>query len=445
MLFLRWYREISLGFLGLCLTSCVTTGSKSTQLEPSTVSKPKFGKLGIDTSAINREVAPGDDFFMYANGSWFDSYELKPDEIRYGSFVQLKYDTEAQVRIIIDELSSQEHEKGSLEQKIKDYYSSYMNVEALNRLGVEPLKRYLTDIDQAHSLLDLMNLFGRARVDMLASPISTDIDFDRKNPQRYMLNIMHSGLSLPDKDYYLSDLAAFKSIRKNYRQHIARMFGFLGLNEAEAAEAAMLVFDVERKIAENHWARVDLRNRDKTYNIYTLVQLQTQFPGFDWQAFLKAAGVKLDDVEKVNVRTPSAVYPLVQLIREVPIDVWKLYLKFHLLSNSAAFLSESIADAHFSFFGTVLSGQTKQRDRWKRGVNLVASLHGLGEPLGKIYVARHFPPEAKKKMDELVENLRTAFRQRLNELEWMQPQTKKEAIAKLEVISAKYRLSQKMA
>ncbi|RMF66851.1 MAG: M13 family peptidase, partial [Alphaproteobacteria bacterium] len=393
--------------------------------------KPELGSWGVDLSARDLSVKPGDDFFRYANGTWLKTYKLKPDQVRYGSFNILRDKSEERVKAIIDELAASDHKPGSIEQKIADYFASFMDVDRLNQLGITPLADDLKAIAGIRDRTELVKIFAQADILGTDTPIGAFVSIDRKDPNRYLLTIGQSGLGLPDRDYYLAKGDRFQKIRTAYKAHIARMLHFAGYDDARAQQAAEAVFALETEMAKAHWPRTELRNRDKTYNVTTLDGLEKAYPGFPWRTAFQAAGIDPAKLDKINVAPPSAIKGLIALFEKTPLDVWKDYLTFHLITGNASYLSEEIDNANFAFYGKVLSGQQAQRDRWKRAVRLVGSRNGLGEAIGQIYVARYFPPSSKAMMLDLVENLRRAFRERITNLDWMGPETKKEALAKL--------------
>lgn len=388
-----------------------------------------LGSFGVELGNRDTAVKPGDDFDRYANGAWFDGYQLKDYETRYGSFNTLSDQAEEQVRVIIEELGGQELAAGSNEQKIRDLYRSYMDLDARNKAGIEPLKPLLDRIAAIESKADLVAAFGRASLDGTNTPFGGGISPDRKNPDRYLLNVGVGGLGLPDKDFYFNETERFQQIRAAYVKHIERMLGFAGI--ADAGPRAEAIMALETRIAEKHWDRVELRNRDKTYNLMPFAEFEKAYPGYDWAAHLKASGITKAPAE-INVTTPSAIAPIAAIVAETPIETWRDYLSFHAIDGNAGMLSEEIDEASFEFSGKMLQGQLAQKDLWKRGVAMVGSGWGLGDAVGQIYVARHFKPEAKKAMDELVENLRRALRQNIEQLDWMGEATKAEAFKKLE-------------
>jgi putative endopeptidase len=394
-----------------------------------TAAKPQLGSFGIDLGNRDLSVKPGDDFDRYANGRWFDNYQLRDYDTRFGSFNALSDQAEEQVRAIVEELQARKDLKpGSDEQKVRDLYASYMDTAARDAAGIAPLKPTLARIAGIDSIAALTAAFGRAGIDGTSSPVSGGVTLDRKNPDRYLVSIGVGGLGLPDKDFYINPEARFVQIRAAYLDHVAAMLGFTGV--ADARPRAEAVIALETELAKRMWDRAQLRDRDKTYNLRTFAQLREEFPGYDWAAHFAAQG--LQTPAEVNVSTPSAVGPiLAEVVAKTPFNVWRDYLTYHAVRNHAPMLSTEIDQAAFAFTGTVLQGQKTQRELWKRGVATVGGSGGLGDAVGRIYVARHFKPEAKAAMDDLVENLRTALRQNIETLDWMGDATKAEAYKKL--------------
>ena len=394
-----------------------------------TVAKPQLGSFGIDLGNRDLSVKPGDDFDRYANGRWFDNYQLRDYDTRFGSFNALSDQAEEQVHAIVEELQARKDLKpGGDEQKVRDLYASYMDTAARDAAGIAPLKPTLARIAGIDSIAALTAAFGRAGIDGTSSPVGGGVTLDRKNPDRYLVSIGVGGLGLPDKDYYLNAEPRFAQIRAAYLDHVATMLGFAGV--ADARPRAEAVIALETELAKRMWDRAQLRDRDKTYNLRTFAQLREEFPGYDWAAHFAAQG--LQTPAEVNVSTPSAVGPiLAEVVAKTPLNVWRDYLTYHAVRNHAPMLSTEIDRAAFAFTGTVLQGQKTQRELWKRGVATVGGSGGLGDAVGRIYVSRHFKPEAKAAMDDLVENLRTALRQNIETLDWMGDATKAEAYKKL--------------
>lgn len=388
---------------------------------------PELGSFGIDLSHQDPNTRPGDDFFRFASGLWLDSYELPADRSSHGSFNDLVDRSDERIRTIINELSSIEPAQGSMEQKVSDYYLSYMNTDALNELGISPLLPGLARLAEIDTLDELVSAFGRASIDTTATPISFRIGTDRSNSDRHQLGVSIGGIGLPDRDYYLEDTERFLEIREAYVAHIERMLDFAGVEDSTAKAATIL--EVETRISEHIWPRADRRNRDLTYNPMTYDEFLSAYPGFDWDSYFSAGG--LQDISDLNVTYPSAMAPIIDLVTDIPVADWNSYMTYHFISNNANLLSDEIDNENFSFYSTVLRGVPEQRERWERGVARVGASNSLGEALGQSYVQRHFPESAKQQMEALVENLRTALAESIEQLDWMSEQTKEEAMEKL--------------
>ena len=401
-----------------------------------TAAKPVLGAYGIDFTAADSKVKPGDDFARHANGHWLDTYVLKDYEISYGSFDTLSDQAEAQVKQIVQGLQARTDLKpGSDEQKVRDYYASYMDQAARDAAGIKPIAPMLARIDAIKTASALIAQFGRENLDASNSPISLGIDVDRKNPDRYYASVSVGGLGLPDKDYYVNTDQRFVKIRAAYVDNIATMLGLTGVPAAEAKPRAEALLALETALAKNHWDRAERRDSDKTYNLMSWADFNTAYPGYDWAAHLKAQGTPVPS--DINVNTPSAMAPIVALVKDTPLATWKDYLRYNALRGNAGYLSKQVDDANFAFRGKVLSGAEAQRDPWKRAVATVAETDGLGDAVGKIYVAQYFKPESKVAMDELVANLRAALRANIDKLDWMGASTKQEAYHKLDTFNPK--------
>ncbi|MDI9238426.1 M13 family metallopeptidase [Lysobacter sp. LF1] len=396
--------------------------------------KPELGSFGVDLSARDLSVKPGDDFNRYVSGQWLKTYELKDYETSFGSFNALRDRSEEQVHGLIEGLQRRTDLKaGSNGQKVRDYYASYMDRTARDAAGIAPLQPVLTRIAAIDSKAALIVAFANADLDASASPVRLGVELDRKNPDQYLVGLNVGGLGLPDKDYYLNPDARFVAIRQAYVQHIQRMLGFAGVTDGKARAEQVLA--LETALAKPQWERAKRRDRDKTYNPVSFADLQKQFPSYDWAAHLKSQ--EMPQPDRVNVVTPDAVQPVLDVIAATPLPVWRDYLAFHAVDGNASVLSRAIDDASFEFNGKVLGGQKAQRDDWKRAVAVVGAKEGLGDAVGEMYVARYFKPESKKAMDQLVENLRAALRQNIQNLDWMGEATKAEAYRKLETFRPK--------
>ncbi len=387
----------------------------------------ELGTFGIDLLHQDPGTRPGDDFFRFANGRWLDSYELPADRSTYGSFSVLADRSDERVKIIITDLTSIEAAQASMGQKISDYYLSYMDTAALNDLGISPLLPGLSRLSEIDTQEELLAAFGRARIDTTASPIHFRIGADRSDPDRHQLDLSVGGIGLPDRDYYLEDTEQYINVRAEYLAHIERILNFA--NSEDSAAKATTVLEVETRIAAHIWPRATRRNRDLTYNPMSYQDLLTTYPDFDWDSYFAAAGIQ--DLQDLNVSYPSAMTPIIDLVAEIPVAHWNSYMTYHFISNNASVLSEEIDNENFYFYSTVLNGVPEQRERWERAVARVGSRASLGEAVGQIYVKRHFPESAKQQMNDLVENLRAALAQSIEQLDWMGEETRQEAILKL--------------
>lgn len=384
--------------------------------------QPQIGAFGLDLSARKPGVKPGDDFYAYANGSWVDSFTIPPDRSSYGSFVKLAELSEQRVREIIESSSKAAAAPGSNQQKVGDFYASFMDQDGIDAKGLSPIEANLARIAAAKSRDDIARLFGSPGY---SSAFEVSIGPDLKNPDRYAINIGQSGLGLPDRDYYLSDDAKLKSIRGQYTAHIERMLTLAHIDKAQAKAQQILAF--ETNLARVQWPIEERRKTEANYNPRTKAQLRSYAPGFDWQVFFDAS--EIGGRSNFILNELTAIRDSAKLIGSTPLDTLKAYLEYHYLADHASVLPKDIDKENFAFNGTVLSGTPQQRERWKRGVAAVGG--ALGDAVGQLYVTQYFPPEAKAKMETLVANLRIALGERLEALSWMSPETKKRAQEKL--------------
>ncbi len=394
-------------------------------------SKSKSPSLGVDLANFDTAVRPQDDFFRYVNGSWLDRKEIPSDQARYGAFDELREKAEQDLRLIVEELVETDAEVGTEARQIGDLYRSFMAEEKLRELGPAPLRQDLERIAALGTAEDLLVLFGEAIHSGWSTPLGLFISQDQGRSDRYIVYFSQAGLGLPDRDFYLRNDERSTQILNAYRAAMERLLGLAGL--AEVRQTAERVLELETRIAEKHWTRVQNRDRQATYNPTTIRDLSKQWPGFLWDRFL--TGADLAGIEEVVVRQPDYLGGLSALLEEVPLATWKDYLAWHLVRNAAPYLSSDFVEAHFDFYGRVLQGLQEMKPRWKRGLELVNGI--LGDALGKIYVQRHFPPEAKERMEKLVANLKTAFGLAIDDLDWMGEETKTEARLKLSHFNAK--------
>jgi len=379
---------------------------------------PDIGSFGFDVSGMDRSVKPGDDFYRYANGNWERLTAIPPDRSNYGMFGRLEELSEIRTHEILEEAARQ---PGS---KIGDLYASFNDERAVEAKGGAPLQPYAQAVRSIASPADLARVIGNNLRDGFGGPIGFYVGVDDKDPDQVMVTLTQSGLTLPDRDYYLKDDAKLVEARTAFLKYAARMLSLVGEGDVDARARAILAMETE--IARVHWTNVESRDADKLYNKMTLAALKAKAPEFDWDAFLKGAGVQADNM---LVSQPSAIAGEAAIIARTPLPVLRDYLTLHLIDDAAPYLSNEFVGAHFAFHGTVLSGTPQNKPRWKRGVALVKD--AMGEALGRIYVERYFPPEAKAAADQLVKNIVAALDQRLARLEWMTPETRAKARAKL--------------
>ncbi len=388
--------------------------------------------LGIDVAGMDRSVRPQDDFFRFVNGTWADKTAIPADMSNYGSFIVLRDKSQDAIKSIIDAVSAQKDApKGSTAQKVGDLYRSFMDTARIEALGLKPLEGELARINSLKSTAELPATFAYFARIGVGAPFSAGVGQDPKNSNQYVVSMGQSGLGLPDRDYYLRNDTKFEAIRKSYTEYIAQLFTLAGLPDPQGA--AQRVLALETQLAEKQWDRARNRDRNATYNKMTVAQLSQSAPGFEWRLWLNDLGGA--SVNEVIVRQPDYMQAATQILAATPIGTWKELLSFRLLDANAGLLPRAFVEADFNFAGKVLAGQQELRPRWKRGVSAVEGV--LGEEVGKLYVEKYFSPEAKTRMDALVKNLLAAFKEGINDLEWMSPATRAQAQEKLSKFTVK--------
>ena len=386
---------------------------------------------GINRENMDPEVPPHDNFYRFVNGRWLEETEIPSDRSRWGSFDELRETAEQQVLEIITELAEEEAEFGSDNQKIGDMFRSFKDTVRIEEAGLTPLEEELQNIDTLSSHQGLLAFWGHYQPYRFGAPFSVSVAQDLMQSDHYITYSGQSGLGLPDRDFYLNDDERSQQLLQQYKNYISRIWDAAGWEDGE--EAAERILDLETSIAEIHWTRVENRDRQATYNKKSLDELAELAPAIDWNLYLDQA--QLDDIDEIVVRQPSYLENLSELWQEIDLEDWKTYLRFHLIRQAASNLSSEFADAHFDFYGRVLSGQPEQRSRERRAVSATES--ALGFLVGKKYIDRHFPEEASARMDEMIDNLTVAFEESIKELEWMTDETKEEALSKLDNFNAK--------
>jgi putative endopeptidase len=409
-------------FLVVLTTAC--SGQSAAPLPAAAAPKPL--SAGVDTAGFDKSIRPQDDLYQFVNGRWLANTPIPADKGAYGGFYEAIDRTQDRLHEIVEGAAKTPNKApGSDQQKLGDFFTAFMDETRANQLGKAPLDPELARIDALKTKSDLVRHMARMVKLNMTSLVAGFVDGDAQDPKTAVLYLFQSGLGLPDRDYYLKDDPKLKEYRTKYLAHVTKMLALAGQTNPEAAAREIVAF--ETRLARSHWTNVESRDAVKTYNKVTLAELPKRFPGVDWDAWADEAGVK--GAGAVVVAQPSYFKAMAAAVGEIPVDRWKPYLKFHATEALAPYLSKEFVDARFDFYGRTLQGVTEMEPRWKRALNNLETT--LGEMLGKAYVDRHFKPEAKARMDRLVENLRGAFREGIDKLEWMGPETKKEAQAKL--------------
>lgn len=383
-------------------------------------------KSGVTKNNMDTLVKPGDNFDAYVNGMWIKNNKIPDDKASYGNFDILADKAEDNVKAIIEESAKGDFADGSNEQKIGDFYESYMDMKARDAKGISPLTDEFKNIDAIKDYNDLATYFGKANRSGNMIPFAVGVIEDFKDPTKYMLYTWQGGIGLPEREYYLLTDAKSQEIRTKYVAHITKMLELSGI--ANPADAATKIMALETAIATKHMKKEDTRNIPALYNKYAIADLNKLMPSFNWTAMLKNANIPASE-KNIVVSQVDYMKAADALIKSTPIDTWKTYLKWSVIDHNAASLTSALDKQNFEFFGKVISGTTKQREMWRRAVNAVNG--NLGEIVGEVYVKKHFTPEAKERMEALVKNLLKAYEASIKDLTWMTPETKKQALDKL--------------
>lgn len=387
---------------------------------------------GIDLSWVDDDVRVQDDLFAHVNGKWLESHVIPEDRSLDGAFHVLRDRAEENVRDIITECADADALSGSDAQKIGDLYASFMDTDHIDALGIGPIRGELDKIAAIGSTDDLSLRIGRLQRHGVGGLFGLYVDTDAKQSDRYLVHVVQSGLGLPDESYYREDKHA--ETRDAYTAHVGRMFALAGIDDSESR--ARTVLDLETALASHHWDVVARRDAEKTYNLLTFADFADAAGAFDVSTWLGGLGTSSDSTfAELVVGQPSFVTGAGGLIAARPLDEWKTWLTWKLLHSAAPYLSADFVDENFDFYGRTLTGAETIRDRWKRGVGFVED--AMGFAVGKLYVDKHFGPEAKARMDELINNLVAAYRRNITELEWMTPATREKALTKLEKFTPK--------
>jgi putative endopeptidase len=428
-------RKSPLVLAGLLLAGCSTNATKPAESPPQ-APKTEYGTWGVDLSARDLSVKPGDDYFMYANGSWYKNAVIPPDRSSTGSFQNLRITSEKRMIEIAGSLDAKPAEQlTDEERKLRDLYDAFTDQSQIEANGLKPAQGDLEKIAHAKTRADVAALMADPRLGAY-SVFGVSIGVDTKDSSKYSVNASQSGIGLPDRDYYLKSDPEVVKTQDAYRKHMSSMFALAGITDGDARAAR--IYSFEHKIAEVMWPREEQRDADKTYNPMSYSQLKKLAPQFPWDAFFKASRIPTKSPaggRQVIVAEKSAFPKIAKIFATTPVPTLRDYLTFHYLDSYAAYLPKRFDDETFAFYGTVIQGNTQQLPRNARAAHLIDGL--MGEALGKIYVAKYFPPEAKAKAQELIGNLLKAYDADIRTLDWMTDTTKQKALQKLSKFTVK--------
>jgi len=415
-------------FYGMVTLALVATTSCNNSQKKDMNTIPGFDLANLDTTA-----SPTEDFFQYATGGWQKNNPIPETESRWGAFNILYEQGQDKIKGLIEDAEKTAGEKGSDSQLIGDFYKSAMDSMAIEEAGLKPLQSRFDRIDALKSYKDFPAFFATNFKEGMGSPIAFYIGTDEKSSSDHLAQVVQSGLSLPDRDYYIVDNDRFKKIRAAYKDHLQKMFVLMGDDENTAKKNSETVFNIEKKIAEVSMSRIDQRVPENTYNKMTVAELQKLSPDYNWNQYFATLGLK--GVDNVNVSQVDFLKAINTQLKDTPIADWKTYFKWHLVNGNAAWLPNAFVKENFAFKSGVLRGVDVMKSREKRAVRMVNGT--LGDPLGKLFVAKYFPESSKKDVENLIENLRAAYIERVAQLDWMSAETKEKATEKLKAFTYK--------
>lgn len=389
-------------------------------------------KVGLDIAAMDKAVKPSEDFYKYANGTWVKNNPVPPAETRWGSFDELREENNRKIKDLVEEVAKDNAApKGSTRQQLRDYYLTAMDTVQLEKQDFEPLKPYLAKINNIQNKEQLLATTGELQRSGLRGMFRIYVTLDQKNSSRNIIYVAQSGLSLPDRDYYLKDDAKFTKIREQYAEHVTKMMTMIG--RKTAADDAKVILKIETEMARSHMSRVDQRDESKTYNPFTIEKLKASAPKVNWDGYF--AAVKCPVSYPMVVNQPAYMARLSQLVDSVSLNDWKTYLTWKTLTSAADNLSSRFENEDFAFYNTILNGQQQMKPRWHRSVNTVNGT--LGEIVGELYIKKYFSAEDKKRVEDMVKNILEVYKTRIASLEWMSPETREKALIKLAAFNTK--------
>ena len=395
--------------------------------------QPADLNAGILLANLDTTAQAGADFYQFACGGWMKNNPLPAEYSRFGSFDQLAENNRKQIQTLIEQLSAQQHEAGSVAQKVGDLYRIAMDSVKLNNDGVAPIREELAQIAALKEKGELYTLLGDLQRRGIYAYLALYVGADDKNSSMNAVQTYQNGLSMGERDYYLENDEATVKIREAFRAHVQKMFALAGFSEAEALQGMETVMEVETRLAKAFRSRTELRDPQANYNKMTMDELKSNYPTFGWDAFLTALNLK--EVKEVIVGQPASLQAAAEILDTLPLDRQARYLQWKLINASASYLSDALALQDFDFYGRTMRGTQQILPRWKRAVGTVSS--ALGEAVGQMYVEKYFPAAAKERMTTLVKNLQTSLGERINALAWMSDETKVKAQEKLAAFRVK--------
>ncbi|MFT6329132.1 MAG: putative endopeptidase [Bermanella sp.] len=427
-------KHLKKALLGLSVAIAVgacTPAQQSTEITPIAAEQKVALKSGIRTQNMDLSVQPGDNFFNYVNGTWLKTTEIPADKASYGNFAILADEAQEHVKAIIDAASQGDYAVGSDQQKVGDMYSSYIDIDNRNKVGIKPLKSEFDKIAKITNYDQLVEYFAYSVKYGYGTPISFFQYADFKSPNDYALYAWQAGIGLPDREYYFKEDEDGTKILAAYQAHIEKMFTLAGIENG--AKNAEMLLALETKIAQEHMKKEQARNWAENYDKLSMEELKALMPNFNWDVFVKASG--FDMPESMIIMQNDFLTGIDKVIAETSLDDWKSFLQWGVINSSASSLNMEMDKANFDFYSTILYGVEEQRPMWRRATGLLNST--LGEVIGKVYVKQHFPPEAKQRMQVMVDNLISAYEVSIKDLDWMTDETRIQALEKLSKFTVK--------
>jgi len=384
-------------------------------------------ELAINLSNMDTTVNPGDNFYQYVNANWLKNNPVPEDKSYYGAFTELRDKSIEDQKKMINKLIKQKNKEGTNAQKIADFYSLGMDTNKINELGIKPLQKELDAIESIKTTDNLIDGIAHLHSIGISAAYNFDAEQDLKNSEMVITWLDQGGLGLPDRDYYLEDTNRSKEIRKEYVKHIVKMFQLIGLNKDIATQNSLAIMDIETSMARASMSRLKRRNPNNLDHKMTMKELTDLTPNLNWKRYFSQIG--LEKIDELNIASPKFISEINNMISEVSIDDWKIYLQWNLINRAANYLNSEIENEDFAFYGKVLSGQDKMKPRWERVLN--STNRAMGFAVGELYVEKYFPPESKERMLKLVMNLKKVLGERIQDLDWMEEKTKEKALEKL--------------